>query len=219
MIERTSKKRQTLLLPEYKVFSVWTNLKKVSDADILHLYRDRATCEQYFAELKSKLDLQRLPSGKFRVNELLLQLGSLVNNIQHVLGESLLDSGIFGLKKASRRRLRTIILGLMSLSGRFVRHARRVIVKVVSHGAFGEALVGMQRRLAQALKNTKKIPDTGEVCPKIVLFPPDLRSRVETGERASPNRVGCASRAEKNIKSHLAGGIESPPGDTSTNSG
>ena len=60
MTERTSKKGQTLLLPEYKVFSVWTNLATVTDADILRLYRDRGTCEQYFAELKSELDLERL---------------------------------------------------------------------------------------------------------------------------------------------------------------
>lgn len=150
VIERTSKKGQTLLLPEYKVFSVWTDLEKVSDADILRLYRDRGTCEQYFAELKSELDLERLPSGKFSVNELFFQLGVLVNNMLRVLGESLLDSGIIGLKKATRRRLRTIMQGMMYLGGRFVRHARRVVVKVVSNGGFGEALVGMQRRLAQA---------------------------------------------------------------------
>ena len=65
--ERTSKKGQALLLPEYKVFSVWTDLEKVSDTDVLRLYRDRGTCEQYFAELKSELDLERLPSGKFSI--------------------------------------------------------------------------------------------------------------------------------------------------------
>jgi hypothetical protein len=58
--ERISKKGQALLLPEYKVFSVWTDNEQVSDADILRLYRDRGTCEQYFAELKSELDLERL---------------------------------------------------------------------------------------------------------------------------------------------------------------
>ena len=150
MTERTSKKGQTLLLPEYRIFSVWTNLEKVSDADILRLYRDRGTCEQYFAELKSELDLERLPSGKFSVNELFFQLGVLVNNMLRVLGESLLDSGVIGLKRATRRRLRTIMQGMMYLGGRFVRHARRVVVKVVSNGGFGEALVGMQRRLAHA---------------------------------------------------------------------
>jgi hypothetical protein len=148
--ERTSKKGQALLLPEHKVFSVWTNIEKASDADILRLYRDRGTCEQYFAELKSELDLERLPSGKFSVNELFFQIGVLVNNMLRVLGEALLDSGIIGLKKATRRRLRTIMQGMMYLCGRLVRHARRIVLNVASSGGFGEALVGMQRRLAQA---------------------------------------------------------------------
>lgn len=147
--ERTSKKGQALLLPEYKVFSVWTDIKNVSDADILRLYRDRGTCEQYFAELKSELDLERLPSGKFSVNELFFQLGVLVNNMLRVLGESLLDSGVIGLKKATRRRLRTIMQGMMYLCGRLVRHARRTVLKVTSSGGFGEVLVGVQRRLMQ----------------------------------------------------------------------
>jgi len=147
--ERTSKNGQTLLLPEYKVFSVWTDIEMVSDADILRLYRDRGTCEQYFAELKSELDLERLPSGKFSVNELFFQLGVLVNNMLRVLGESLIESGVIGLKKATRRRLRTIMQGMMYLCGRLVRHARRIVLKVVSNGGFGEALVGVQWRLAQ----------------------------------------------------------------------
>jgi hypothetical protein len=70
-----------LLGPEYTVFSVWTNLEGVSCADVLRLYRDRGTCEQYFAEIKSELDLERLPSGKFCVNELFFQLGMFVNNM------------------------------------------------------------------------------------------------------------------------------------------
>ena len=148
--ERTSKKGQVLLLPKYKVFSVWTGLEKVSDADTLRLYRDRGTCEQYFAELKSELDLERLPSGKFSVNELFFQLGVLVNNMLRVLGEPLIESGIIGLKKATRRRLRTIMQGMMYLCGRLVRHSRRVVLKVTSNGGFGEALADMQRRLAQA---------------------------------------------------------------------
>jgi hypothetical protein len=71
-----------LLGPEYTVFSVWTNLEEVSCADVLRLYRDRGTCEQYFAEIKSELDLERLPSGKFCANELFSQLGMFVNNLK-----------------------------------------------------------------------------------------------------------------------------------------
>ena len=148
--ERTSKKGQVLLLPEYKVFSVWTNLEKVCDADVLRLYRDRGTCEQYFAELKSELDLERLPSGKYAVNELYFQLGVLVNNMLRVIGEALLNTGIIGLKKATRRRLRTVMQGIMYLCGRLVHHARRVVVRVISNGGFGEAFLGLHQRLTAA---------------------------------------------------------------------
>ena len=139
MTERTSKKGQTLLLPEYKVFSVWTNLEKVSDADILRLYRDRGTCEQYFAELKSELDLERLPSGKFSVNELFFQLGVLVN--KHAARAGRIASRLRGhwAEEGNAPPVAHYYAG-DDVLGRTVRpHARRVVVKVVSNGGFGEA--------------------------------------------------------------------------------
>jgi hypothetical protein len=118
--ERTSKKGQMLLKPEYTIFSVCTNLMDVSEEDILRKYRDRGTCEQYFAEIKSELDLERLPSGKFAVNEFIFQLGMFVMNMLRVIGQSLLDPSIQKMRKATRRRLRTVIQNLMYLSGRMV---------------------------------------------------------------------------------------------------
>jgi hypothetical protein len=128
--ERTIKNGQMLLVPEYTVFSVWTNLKEVSCADVLRLYRDRGTCEQYFAEIKSELDLERLPSGKFCVNELFFQLGMFVNNMLRVMGQSLLGPDITKMKEATRRRLRTVMQTLMHMCGRVVHHARQVILRV-----------------------------------------------------------------------------------------
>jgi len=148
--ERTSKKGQGLLAPEYNVFSVWTNLETVSDEDALKLYRDRGTCEQYFAELKSELDLERLPSGKFAVNELYFQLGAFVSNMLRIMGTALLPAERLGIKQATRRRLRTVMQGLMYLCGRVVNHSRRLILKVVSSGGYGEALMGLHRKLSEA---------------------------------------------------------------------
>lgn len=51
-------------------------------------------------------------------------------------------------KKATRRRLRTILQGMMRLCGRLTRQARRVVLKAVSSGGFGEALVNLHRHLA-----------------------------------------------------------------------
>jgi hypothetical protein len=146
--ERTIKKGQILLMPEYTVFSVWTNLEDVSVADVLRLYRDRGTCEQYFAEIKSELDLERLPSGKFSVNDLFFQLGMFVNNMLRVMGQSLLGPGLIKMKRATRRRLRTVMQNLMYMCGRMVRHARRVILKVRGANGTGGALCCLHRQLS-----------------------------------------------------------------------
>ena len=92
------------------------------------------TCEQYFAEVKSELDLQRLPSGKCYVNELFFQLGILVNNMLRGIGSGIISGGAGGLRPATRRRLRTVIQNLMYLCGSEVRHARspEIIEKVHS---------------------------------------------------------------------------------------
>jgi len=147
VVERISKKGQLLLLPEYTVFSVWTNLPETVETDaVLGLYRARGTCEQYFAEIKSELDLERLPSGKFSVNELFFQLGMFVNNMLRVIGSGILSGKAGGLRPATRRRLRTVMQNLMYLCGRVVRHARKVVLKVKSNRGFGEALCEMYRK-------------------------------------------------------------------------
>jgi hypothetical protein len=146
--ERISKKGQMLLAPEYTVFSVWTNLEEVSCADVLRLYQDRGTCEQYFAEIKSELDLERLPSGKFCVNELFFQLGMFVNNMLRVMGQGLLGPEILKMKKATRRRLRTVMQNLMYMCGRVVRHARQVIVRVKGANGTAGAMCRLYQRLA-----------------------------------------------------------------------
>ncbi len=46
--------------------------------NILKTYRDRGTSEQYHAEFKDEMDMERLPSGKFKVNSTSLLLGMLV---------------------------------------------------------------------------------------------------------------------------------------------
>jgi hypothetical protein len=146
--ERTSKKGQMLLVPEYTIFSVWTNLEEVSCADVLRLYRDRGTCEQYFAEIKSELDLERLPSGKFSVNELYFQLGMFVNNMLRVMGQSLLGPDITKMKGATRRRLRTVMQTLMHMCGRVVHHARQVILRVKGANGTSGAMCRLYRQLS-----------------------------------------------------------------------
>ena len=65
---------QALLIPEVEVQTWWTNLA-APPADVIRLYREHSTCEQFHSELKTDMDLERLPSGKFATNALLLFAG------------------------------------------------------------------------------------------------------------------------------------------------
>ncbi len=78
------KKGQLLLIPEITLSGWWTTLDEPSHANqrIIKLYKDHATSEQFHSEFKSDLDLERLPSGKFDTNDLVLTLGALTYNIE-----------------------------------------------------------------------------------------------------------------------------------------
>jgi hypothetical protein len=53
-----------LLEPETRVETYWTNLPGEA-TEVEHIYHQHGTSEQYHAELKSDLGVERLPSGKF----------------------------------------------------------------------------------------------------------------------------------------------------------
>lgn len=58
-----------LLLPEYTLEGWTTTLpEKFSAAQVIELYCDHATHEQFHSEFKTDMDLERLPSGKFDTN-------------------------------------------------------------------------------------------------------------------------------------------------------
>ncbi|HET7588931.1 MAG TPA: IS1380 family transposase [Solirubrobacterales bacterium] len=116
---------QILLIPEVEADTYWTNLTDEADV-IIDLYHDHATCEQFHSELKTDLDLERLPSGKFATNHLILCLGILAYNILRIIGQESLKIDDTPLKrKVHRRRVRTTIQTLITLAAKLVHHARR----------------------------------------------------------------------------------------------
>jgi hypothetical protein len=116
---------QALLIPEVEVETYWTSLKD-DVATVIQLYREHATSEQFHSELKTDLDLERLPSGKFETNELVLLLGMVAYNILRMIGQaSLREADAPIRKKVSRRRIRSVMQDLIYLACRLVRHARR----------------------------------------------------------------------------------------------
>ena len=123
--ETTMQKGRPLLAPKITVCAVWTTLD-LPEKEVLRIYRDRGTSEQYHAEFKTEMDMERLPSGKFRVNSTFLRLGMLVYNMLKVLGRDMVLSKALGLKKATRRRMKTVMRSMIFICGKMVKHARRI---------------------------------------------------------------------------------------------
>ena len=63
--ERTADRHgQMRLTPDITLEGWWTDLN-LEPEQVIALYRDHATSEQFHSEFKTDLDLERLPSGKF----------------------------------------------------------------------------------------------------------------------------------------------------------
>ena len=79
LIERTiDGKGQHLIMPE-RVLEGWTttlSAEQFSASDIIELYADHGTHEQFHSEFKTDLDLERLPSGRFDTNYLVCDLAA-----------------------------------------------------------------------------------------------------------------------------------------------
>ena len=70
VIERTiDKYGQILLAPDIELNTWWTNLSWTDDA-VIGSYHAHGESEQYHSEIKTDMDVERLPSGKFETNDL-----------------------------------------------------------------------------------------------------------------------------------------------------
>jgi hypothetical protein len=129
--ERTIDKHgQILLVPDIEIDTYWVSLPD-AEPEVIELYHDHGTAEQYHSELKSDLDLERFPSQYFETNSLILTLGMLAYNMLRLCGqESLqrinLDQRPTFRKVVSRRRIRTVIQDLIYLAGRVTLHAKKL---------------------------------------------------------------------------------------------
>lgn len=84
--ERTiDKYGQFNLVPDVEVETWGTNLGD-PDEEIIRLYHAHGECEQFHSEVKTDMDLERLPSGKFATNALILELGMIAYNILRMIG-------------------------------------------------------------------------------------------------------------------------------------
>jgi hypothetical protein len=151
VIERTIDKRgQQLLVPEIEIEGWWTSLE-FAEETIIALYADHGTSEQFHSEFKTDLDIERLPSGKFATNALILACAQLAYNILRCIGQNgLLGPDAPPRHRAKRRRIRTVMQELMYLAARLIYTGRRIKL------AFGFACpaVPVFRRLYAQLAGT-----------------------------------------------------------------
>lgn len=123
---------QRLLVPEVEISTWWTSLR-ISPKKVIELYHQHGTSEQFHSELKTDMDLERLPSGKFDTNALTLSLGLVAYNILRLCGQAALaenddlppEEQMPLSKPIFRRRLRSVIQDLMYFAARLTRHSNR----------------------------------------------------------------------------------------------
>ncbi len=136
LTERTIDKHGVvLLLPEY-VLEGWTTTlpERFEAADIIALYCDHATHEQFHSEFKTDMDLERLPSGKFDTNYLVCQLAAVAMNILRLMGQgALLGKDAPVRHAAKRRRIKTVMQELMYKAARMIKHAGRWVLGIGAH--------------------------------------------------------------------------------------
>jgi hypothetical protein len=151
VIERTIDKRgQRLLVPEIEIEGWWTSLW-FDEETIIALYADHGTSEQYHSEFKTDLDIERLPSGKFATNALVLACAVLAYNILRWIGQNgLLGPDAPPRHRAKRRRIRTVMQELMYLAARLIHTGRRLKLAF----GFASQVVPIFRRLYAQLTCT-----------------------------------------------------------------
>ena len=151
LIERTvDPKGQVLLFPEYKLEGWWTSLDAKPEK-VIELYREHGTHEQFHSEIKSDLDLERLPSGKFDCNDLILHLAMLAYNSLRLIGQTgLLGKASPVRHPAKRRRLKTVLQEIMYRAAQYIRKARKLVLDFGCQCPAFQAFALIQEHLQEA---------------------------------------------------------------------
>lgn len=148
------KKGQHLIEPDVEIEGWWTSLQAESE-EIIRLYRRHGTHEQFHSEIKTDLDMERLPSGKFDSNDAILHLAMFAYNCLRLLGQLGLTGEISPVRHpAKRRRLKTVLQEIMYRAAKYVEHARRLVLDfgrtATMHASIFCALQGRLTRLGAA---------------------------------------------------------------------
>jgi hypothetical protein len=131
---------------DFEVGSSWSTQLELPAPEIARLYEDHGTSEQFHAELKGELDLERLPSGKFNTNALVFQLGCLAYNLLRVL--ALKGKAVFRYRHPSKRkRLKTVIQELILVPARCLHGSNQMKLDIGKSHPAKDAILALHREL------------------------------------------------------------------------
>lgn len=124
-------KGEQLLIPELEVDTYWTDLQEHPET-VIGLYHAHGASEQFHSELKSDMDVERLPSGKFKTNATVLQTAMMAFNALRRIGQGLLMlKDRLGLTMdVQRLRLRSVLRDIMYLACKYVERSRSYFLKI-----------------------------------------------------------------------------------------
>jgi hypothetical protein len=115
-------------MPEIELSAWWTSLT-FPCTEVIEQYQYHGTHEQFHSEIKSDLDLKRLPSGKFDTNDAILHIGAFAYNFLRLLGQLGLTGEIAPIRHpANRTRLKTVLQEIVYRAAKFVEHARKLVL-------------------------------------------------------------------------------------------
>ena len=157
LTERTIDKHgNPLLLPAYELEGWTTTLAdKFTMQDIIDLYKDHATHEQFHSEFKTDMDLERLPSGKFDTNFLVCSLAAVAMNILRLIGQNALIGKDAPLRHAAkRRRMKTVMQEIMFKAGRMIKHAGRWVLGLGANDSAHTVFERLYRQLTPQHKTS-----------------------------------------------------------------
>tara|TARA_R110000868_G_C10881300_1_gene762973 strand:+ start:156 stop:1460 length:1305 start_codon:yes stop_codon:yes gene_type:complete len=135
-VRMSNRHGQLFLEPQIELEGWMTSLppKVADDKTIIKLYRDHATSEQFHSEFKTDLDLERLPSGKFDTNDLVMAFAVMAYNILRWMGlRGLMGDDAPVRHKAKRRRLKTVMQELMYMACRMISSGRQLTLRFGKH--------------------------------------------------------------------------------------
>ena len=93
--------------------------------------------------LKTDMGVERLPSGKFDTNELVLELTMIAYNILRMLGQETVDQGKAPSKRfVSRKRIRTVIQNIIHFAGQLTQ----LFLSISRSNAWANTFLGLVQR-------------------------------------------------------------------------